>query len=254
MKNWLKFLLFGIFTVVTTVPALAEVREWTRAADGKKISAEFLGMAGDAAIKIKMANGNTFEVSLASLSPADNEYVAGLQKAMASGSSGETKPAAVPEGEVTVTLSGVQMGCKKCEEAILGIPSNSDAKTDSSVVWAADRKEGTVTITAPTGKAAQQAVMAVYKIGFYGASDHESIKIPDLKEDEFTTDTMVVRGVSLICSSRVKDFSKAIKDVDGVDDDEAKTGSDRVKVTGEGFRTYDVMMALRAAGFGGTFQ
>ena len=55
--------------------AEAEVREWTRASDGRKIQAEFVGMKDDTTIQIKMTNGQTFDVPLASLSEADNAFV-----------------------------------------------------------------------------------------------------------------------------------------------------------------------------------
>jgi copper chaperone CopZ len=52
----------------------------------------------------------------------------------------------------------------------------------------------------------------------------------------------------------VRAFTKAVESVDGVESCEAKTGAKSVKVTGKDFKTYEVMKALREAGFGGSFQ
>ena len=53
----------------------AEVREWTRASDGKKISAEFAGMKDGTTVKVKLANGQIFELPLSGLSAEDNAFV-----------------------------------------------------------------------------------------------------------------------------------------------------------------------------------
>jgi hypothetical protein len=74
MKTILRrFLLIAL--VSATVSAQAEMRKWTRASDGKAIEAEFVEKVDDKSIKIKMVNGQEFTIPLASLSPADNEFV-----------------------------------------------------------------------------------------------------------------------------------------------------------------------------------
>jgi len=237
----------------------AQVRDWTRAVDGKKIPAEFAGMKDEATVKIKLANGQIYEVPLSGLSPEDNAFV---KEAIAK-EGGEMKPAAagtatpapaVPEGAVTITLSGVHLCCKDCEEAVLKIPANEKAPIPAGVTFTPDRKEGTIVIAAPSGKDAQAALRGVMAAGFYGKSDNEAVKIADLKPDEFTASTMVVRDVHLCCGGCVKAFAKAVESVDGVKSQAAKTGSARVTVTGEDFKPYEVMQALREAGFGGSFQ
>lgn len=246
----------GIILIVFSGTNLrAELRQWTRAADGKKIEAEFVAMKDEATVTIKMANGNSFDVPLTSLSPEDNEYVAGLstKPEMKDSPASEEKPA-LPEGEVTLTLSGVHMCCGDCEEAIVAVKDHEEIKVDPAVTIATDRANGTVTVTAPDAKAAQTVLRAMLASGFYGVSDNEAVKIADLKEDDFTSDTMVVRDPHLCCRGCVKDFVKAVESVDGVEEVDAKEGSTRVKLSGKGFKPYEVMVALRAAGFGGTFQ
>lgn len=237
----------------------AQVRDWTRAADGKKISAEFAGMKDESTVKIKLGNGQIYEVPLSGLSPEDGAYIkeavakeGGAMKAAAG--SAATPPPTVPEGAVTITLSGVHLCCKDCEEAVLKIPANEKAPIPAGVTFTPDRKEGTIVIAAPSGKDAQAALRGVIAAGFYGKSDNEAVKIADLKPEEFTASTMVLRDVHLCCGGCVKALAKAVESVDGVKSQNAKTGSTSVTVTGEDFKTYEVMQALREAGFGGSFQ
>ena len=248
--------LAGLLLLVCTPDRLqAEVREWTRAADGKKISAEFVGMKDESTIQIKMSNGQLFEVPLASLSEGDREFVKGLTMAKEGGDKPSTSsPPKVPEGEVTVTLSGVHLCCGDCVDAVVAAKEHDKVAVDPAVEISASRSDGTVTIKAPSGKAAQTALRAILSSGFYGKSDNEAVKIPDLKEDDFTSDTMSVRDVHLCCRGCVRDFNDAVESVEGVKDFEAKAGSSRVTIKGEGFKPYEVMAALREAGFGDSFQ
>lgn len=240
----------------------AEVREWTRASDGRKISAEFAGMKDEKTVKIKMANGQIFEVPLTGLSAEDNAFVKELNGKMASGGAAPApapagtdgaKPA-LPEGETTVTLSKVHICCGDCVDAIANIGSDSGNPIPVGVTISGDRKTESIIIKAPSGKDAQAALRAVTKAGFYGVSDIPAVAIADLKPDDFTTNTMVIRDPHLCCGGCVKAFTKAVESVDGVESCEAKAGSARVEVTGKDFKTYAVMQALRDAGFSATFQ
>jgi len=122
------------------------------------------------------------------------------------------------------------------------------------VTLTGSRKDGTIVVKAPTGKDAQAALRAVLAAGFYGVSDVAAVSIPELKPDDFTTDTMVVRDPHLCCNGCVRAFTKAVESVEGVESCDAKGGSARVQITGKGFKPYEVMKALREAGFGGSFQ
>lgn len=234
---------------------LAEIREWTRASDGRKISAEFAGMKDESTVKIKMSNGQIFEVPLTGLSADDNAYIKEASAKMAGGTSpaGGAAPA-VPAGETTVTLSKVHICCGDCVDAIASIGSDSENPIPVGVTITGDRKTESIIIKAPTGKDAQAALRAVTKAGFYGVSDNPAVSIADLKADDFTTTTMVIRDPHLCCGGCVKAFTKAIEAVEGVESVEAKVGSARVQVTGKDFKTYAVMQALREAGFAATFQ
>jgi len=238
----------------------AEVREWTRASDGRKIKAEFVELKDESTVKIKLANGQIFEVPLTGLSAEDNAFVKEASAKMTGGSATPGKaPAtgsspAVPEGETTVTLSNVHLCCGDCADAVAKIGTSDTNPIPSGVTITADRKAGAIVVKAPSGKDAQAALRAVFKAGFYGVSDQPAVSIAELKADEFTTDTMIIRDTHLCCGGCVKAFSKAVETVDGVESCEAKVGSSRVQVTGKGFKTYEVMKALREAGFAGIFQ
>ena len=266
----MKKLLFPIL-LIGAVMALglnhlrAEVREWTQAATGNKISAEFVKMKDEKTVTIRMTGGKTFDVAVASLSEADQEFIksqmAGASESASTDAPKETagKPGEIPEGEVTVTLSGVHMCCKGCVEAVEGIKENEDIKVviDEEVEFSASRSDKTITIKAPSGKAAQGALKAVVAAGYYGESDHSALKIDEAKGkgSDFTTKTVQIRDVHLCCGSCVKAVKKAVESVDGVDDLEVKSGAKRFTVTSEeDFKPYDILMALRAAGFGGTWQ
>lgn len=241
--------------------AQAEVREWTRASDGRKIAAEFTGMKDESTVRLKMGNGQVYEVPVTSFSPDDQAHIKELVAKMPEAGTappGATSPGAaagpVPEGETTVTLSGVHMCCGDCEDAVAKIGADEKNPIPAGVTLTGSRKDGTIVVKAPSGKDAQAALRAVLAAGFYGTSDLPAVNITALKPDDFTADTMVVREPHLCCSGCVRAFTKAVESVEGVESTEAKAGATRVAVKGKGFKPYEVMMALREAGFGGSFQ
>ena len=259
MKKFSATLAITLFAFTSGSFLHAQVRDWTRASDGKKISAEFAGMKDEKTVKIKLANGQLYEVPLSGLSPEDSAFVKdALSKeggAMKPALGASTTPApALPEGAVTVTLTGVHLCCGDCEDAVNEIATNEKTPIPAGVTITPNRKEKSITIAAASGKDAQAALRGVISAGFYGESDNEAVKIADLKPDDFTTSTMVIRDVHLCCGGCVKAFAKAVESVDGVKAQEAKTGATTVKVTGDDFKPYEVMKALREAGFGGSFQ
>jgi copper chaperone CopZ len=235
MKIPSRLIAFALASLFPAGTLLAEVREWTRASDGRKISAEFVGMKDESTVKIKMGNGQIFDLPLTGLSAED-------------------AAPAVPEGETTVTISSVHLCCGDCVDAVAKIGTSDTNPIPVGVTLSADRKAGSIIVKAPTGKDAQAALRAVFKAGFYGISDNPAVGFAELKPDDFTTDTMVIRDPHLCCGGCVKAYTKAVESVDGVESCEAKVGSARAEVTGKGFKTYEVMKALRDAGFAGTFQ
>lgn len=248
----------AVVLLLLTCASRGEVREWTRATDGRKITAEFVAMKDANTVTIKMQNGRNFDVPLSSLSPEDGVYAkeAAAKMAGASGSTGAPKgpKPPLPEGETTVTLSKVHICCGDCVDAVARIGLDEKNPIPAGVTISADRGEEAIIVKAPSGKDAQAALRAVVAAGFYGVSDHPAVLIPDLKPDDFTADTMVVRDTHLCCGGCVRAFTKAVESVEGVESCEAKSGAASVKVAGKAFKPYDVLKALREAGFGGSFQ
>lgn len=224
-----------------------EIREWTRAADGRKIRAEFAGMKDESTVKIKTTKGQVFEAPLAGLSAEDKEYV--KEAAARAGS------LPMPRGGATaVTLAGAHLCCDDCVDAVAKIVSDAKGAVPEGVVIVGDRSAGSIHVEAPSDKAARLALDAILGAGFYGVSDHATLRIPDLVEDDRSVDVMLVQGAHLCCGGCVREFTAAVESVDGVENCEARKGEDAAKVTGKGFKPYEVMRALRESGFGGSFQ
>ena len=244
-----------VLVLCHSLPSLrGELRDWTRISDGKKISAEFLALKDANTVTVKTAAGRTYNIPLSRLSPEDIAYAkeAAAKKAQPGGASKGAKP--LPEGEVVVTLSGVHLCCGACVQAVSKIASDPKNAFPSGVEIVGDRDAGTIVVKAPSGKAAVAALEAVSAAGFHGTSDHEAVGIVDLERNASSTDEMVVQGVHLCCGGCVRAFKKAVESVEGVEACDAKTDAGQVQVSGKRFKPYEVMMALRAAGFGGSVQ
>ena len=66
-----------LLSLAATLPVSAEERSWTNSG-GKKIVATLIEIAGESAV-LQM-NGNPFKVPIASLSPADQEFIKNWKK------------------------------------------------------------------------------------------------------------------------------------------------------------------------------
>lgn len=238
--------------------AFAETREWTQADSGKKIQAEYVGLKDEGTVTIKMSNGKTFDIPLNSLSQEDQDFVKAQNMADApkegKGGKGKAEEVELPEGEVTVVLSGVHMCCRDCEEAVPGIKDNRKISWIEGIEMEGDKDAGTITIKAPSGKAMMSALEAVEASGFYGTSDHEVLKIEEIEDSEFGASIFTVTAIHLCCGQCVKDIDAAVMSVEGVTEHTAEEGKDRFFVKGDNVKPSDVMKALRAAGFGGVRQ
>lgn len=234
----------------------AESREWTQAETGKKISGEFVGKKDEKTIQIKMANGRTYDVPLGSLSQEDRDFVAEQEKAMAGEGEGEAKkgePGEIPEGEVTVTLSGVHICCNACEKALTGLEGGKFG-VDQTVTFEPDKEEGTVTIDATSGKAMQYALEAVVNKGFYGKSDHAALQIEPLEDKGITTPIFTVRNIHICCKGCLRDLEEVLEGVEGIEEHGADVDKTQFLVKGKDLKPHVVLQALREAGFGGMMQ
>lgn len=232
--------------------AQAEVREWTRSADNRKITAEYVGMKDENTVQLKMPNG-TFDVPVASLSEADQEYIKSQQEEMAAEGEG-TAEVSIPEGEVTVTLSGVHICCSDCEDKIEALNGAKSMRFYPETEFTADKKDKTVEIEAPSGKAAMYALEMLFKAGFCGVSDHPVLTVPPLEERDFETGVASLRDLHLCCNTCVSDLEEAVMTVEGVEEMKGEVGDDSVMIKGSKFKPTDVVKAAREAGFGTSFR
>lgn len=236
-----------------------EAREWTQSATGRKIQAEFVKMKDEKTVTLRMVGGRTHDIPVASLSEDDRTYIKEQSsKTMEKkGDSAEKgKEGELPKGEVTVVLSGVHLCCGGCVKAVEKIKEVDKFRIDEEVEIKADRGEKTITIEAPSGKDAQRTLNAILTSGYFGKSDHDLIKMKDPrgKGEDFKSNIMTVKGVHMCCGGCVKAAKAAVKEVEGVNEHEIEEGDTQFYVKGENFKPYEVMMALRAAGFGGVSQ
>lgn len=90
-----------LFVLLAATSALAQsaLRTWT-STDGRKIEAAFVSATADA-VKVRMANGSTFDVPLARLSAEDQAFI----KTQASAATGEKTSAALKEWPRTISLA-----------------------------------------------------------------------------------------------------------------------------------------------------
>ena len=245
-----------IFTLVFQFVSFAEERTWTQASSQRKLQGEFVKMQDDKTAIIKI-RGRETPVPLAMLIAEDQAYIAEKIKPAAAPDKPAT-PAKVPEGETVVTLSGVALHCKTCEENLMASIRHErfGMKNPDDVTLEVNRKEGTVKVTAKTGKDAKSALNVINRMGFYGTSDNDAIKIPPLTKGDTETTTMSLRNVNLSCGSCVREVKKILKSVDGVDefkvpDNLGREGSFQVQGN---FKPADVINALREKGYGGYYQ
>ncbi|NNE93508.1 MAG: hypothetical protein HKN23_17820 [Verrucomicrobiales bacterium] len=254
-----------IFSLAATSTTVAEERVWTRASDGKTVKGEFVKMKDEKTAIIKIGGADR-EFPVAMLSEADQKFLADQSKPAdpAPAAPGDAKAApapaakaAMPTGETIVTLSGVHLCCKDCEAAAIAALDNErlTIANKDKIKIEPDRGEGTIKVTAPSGKDAMDGLKALLQAGFYGKSDHDVVKYADIPERaNLPTNTMTLRYLHICCRGCLRDFEKVIKSIDGIDEHNAKEGSSSVVLKGTSFKPMDVMTALREAGFGGSYQ
>lgn len=154
--------------------------------------------------------------------------------------------------DASVTLTGAHLCCDHCvDDAEAGAKT---APLPAGATVKADGDEMTVKITAKNDKDLQAAVDSVFKAGYYGKSSSETVKVADLPASDATADSLTVQDLHLCCKKCVRAFNKAALSVSGVAESSANPHDEKVTLTGKGFKTRDVLQALRDAGFGASAQ
>ncbi len=222
-------------------PCESEARTWTRASDGAKIEGEFVRMKDAATVFIRRDGGAVVEIPVAMLVAEDQAFI----KEQATMASAPAK-AAAPEGETEVTLSDVHLCCGGCRRAVEKAASGFDVEVATS--------GGSVTLKGKKGSEVQKALDAIAAAGFYGVSDHDTVKIADVSAGDSGSAKVKVSGVHLCCDSCVKAVNEALSSVSGFKEHDAENGADSFEVSGEGLKAAEVVAALRAKGLNGTVR
>ena len=152
--------------------------------------------------------------------------------------------AAPARAETKVELKGVHLCCQGCVKEVGSILGKIDGVTPKC-----DQKNKTVTITATDDQAAQKALDALAKGGYYGDTGNAKLAI---KDDSGATKgkvkTLTLTGIHNCCGNCCKAIKETVKKVDGTKSDDAKPKMDTFTVTGD-FDAADLVKALNAAGF-----
>lgn len=141
-----------------------------------------------------------------------------------------------------VTVSNVHLCCGAC---ITGVKK---ALADlEGVSHVSDRKAKTVAITADNDEAAQKAINALSKAGFYGKTNSETIKYKPVETPKGNVERLAL-STHNCCGACTSAIKKAMNTVDGVAGSNIKPRNDEFVVEGN-FKAAALVEALLDAGF-----
>jgi mercuric ion binding protein len=147
------------------------------------------------------------------------------------------------ENKVKVELTGVHLCCGGCVKTVGALLKASGVEAQCN------QQKKTVTITAPDVKAAQKALDALAKAGFYGKSDNQEVAIKnDSGAKKGKVESLTLTGAHNCCGMCCKAIKATVKKVEGVKADTAEPKKDTFEVTGN-FDAEQLVKALNAAGF-----
>ncbi|NOX99434.1 MAG: hypothetical protein GXP30_06855 [Verrucomicrobia bacterium] len=219
--------------ILTTVASVlvfamnAEARTWTRAADKKKIEAEFVKVEGDK-VTINM-KGKDMTLAVSVFSKEDQDFIAEQGKkggASADGLKGD--PKVMPKGPTSVVLSGAHLCCSKCQKKM-----EASVERYDDIKLSFDKGAGTVTLIGDSGQAVEDALFKIHEAGFYGSTDHAKLKMKKLGGSKKEVPEVEVSGIHNCCGKCDKALKKALKTVKGLDEHTLEKGKSSFKVTGK---------------------
>lgn len=208
-----------------------EARTWTRAADKKKIEAEFVKAEGDK-VTIKM-RGKEMTLAVSVFSKEDQDFIAAQEKKAGGDGKGSTAglkgdPKVMPKEPTSVVLSGVHLCCSKCEKRMEKALERYD-----DIKLSFDKDAGTVTFNGDSGQAVEDALFKVHDAGFYGTTDHARLKMKKLGGSKKEVPEVEVSGIHNCCGKCEKAIKKALKEVKGLDEHTLAKGKSSFKITGK---------------------
>lgn len=159
------------------------------------------------------------------------------------------------EAKAQVTVSKVHLCCQSCSDgadsALEGIDGITNAKND--------RKAKTITFEAANKDAAEAALKALAKDGFYGeakfGTSTTELKWPEsgAKKDTKAA-TVVIESVHLCCGACVTGAKDALAKAEGVSEVDVDRKAGKITVKGKDLAETKVVAALNKAGFFGSVK
>lgn len=142
----------------------------------------------------------------------------------------------------TVRLSNVHLCCNACVKGVEKAVSGA-----SGVTTVVDKEGGVVALRAEDGATVQKGIDALVKAGYFGTSDHATLKPTAASVPAGKVQSLSVEGVHLCCNSCVKAVNTAVTKVKGVKAHTAEKNAKTFQVTGE-FEAAEVFKALEKSG------
>jgi periplasmic mercuric ion binding protein len=151
--------------------------------------------------------------------------------------------AASLHAETKVTISKTHLCCPQC---LTGV--EAALKDVAGVKHKCSQQAKTIELTADSDEAAQKAIDALAKAGFYGATDSETIKYKLAEAPKGDVERLEIVGAHNCCGACTQAIKKALGTVDGITANTVKAKSDSFVLEGK-FSAEKAIQALLDAGF-----
>jgi mercuric ion binding protein len=137
--------------------------------------------------------------------------------------------------DLSVEIKGTHLCCGACNKAAIKAVQDSGSRASISAK--------TIFITAADEAAAQKAVDALAEAGFRGVSNNDKVKSPEAKDvPAGKVKKLELTGIHNCCGQCNNAIKGALKKVEGVTGDNAKSGSRDLTVEGD----FDAAAAVKA--------
>ena len=147
------------------------------------------------------------------------------------------------QAETKVTISKTHLCCPQC---LTGV--EAALKDVAGVKHKCSQEAKTIELAADSDEAAQKAIDALAKAGFYGATDSDKIKYKLVDAPKGDVERLEIVGVHNCCGACTQAIKKALGTVDGITANTVKAKSDSFVLEGK-FSAQKAIQALLDAGF-----
>lgn len=142
-----------------------------------------------------------------------------------------------------VTVSETHLCCGQCLKGV-----EAALKEVKGVSHTSSQEAKTIEITADSDPAAQKAIDALAKAGFYGKVNSTAVKYPAVSVPTGAAEKVEVTGVHNCCGACTSAIKKAVSSVNGVTGNTVKNKEGSFTVSGK-FEPRELLEALLKAGF-----